>query len=70
MAGNVIGRRPDGLTMPARISAIASPPACPGYHAWTIDLTLSRQGIDTGPPVSSTTIELGLAVANASISAS
>src|SRR5690606_7019969 len=70
LAGKVIGRRPAGLTVPARTSAIACPPAWPEYHACTIALTLSRHGIDTGLPVSSTTIVFALALATASITAS
>src|ERR687893_91485 len=46
LAGNVMGRRPEGFTLPVSTSAIARPPACPGYHAWTMALTLSRHGID------------------------
>src|SRR5262245_35041826 len=70
LAGHVIGVRPEGLTLPERTSAIAVAPACPGYHACTIAFTLSRHGMDTGLPVSSTTIVLGLARATASITAS
>jgi hypothetical protein len=66
----VIGRRPDGFTLPVSTSAIAWPPACPGYQACTIALTLFRHGIDTGLPVSSTTMVFGFAVASASMSAS
>ena len=69
-AGKVTGSRPDGLTAPVRTSAIAWPPAWPGYQAWTIARTLSRHGIATGLPVSSTTIVFGLADATASITAS
>jgi hypothetical protein len=69
-AGKVTGSRPDGFTAPVRISAMAWPPAWPGYHASTIARTRSRQGIITGLPVSSTTIVLGFAAATASITAS
>src|SRR3954447_26322957 len=68
--GNVIGSRPDGFTLPVSTSAMARPPDCPGYHASTIALTLSRHGIDTGFPVSKTTMVFGLAEAAASITAS
>src|SRR5262245_62285059 len=68
--GKVMGRRPDGLTLPVRISAIACAPPCPGYHACTIAFTLLRHGIDDGLPVSNTTIVLGLAMVTASITAS
>jgi hypothetical protein len=40
------------LTVPVRISAMAWPPAWPGYQAWTMACTLSRQGMATGLPVS------------------
>src|SRR5215471_4690398 len=68
--GNVMGSRPDGFTRPVNISAIAWPPACPGYQACIMALTLLRHGIDTGLPLSKTTMVLGLAVATASIKAS
>ena len=42
----------------------------PGCQAWTIALTLFRHGIETGLPVSSTTIVLGFASATASMTAS
>ena len=69
-AGKVIGSRPEGLTLPVRILASASPPRWPGYQAWTIAGTASAQGISTGPPVSSTATVLGCAAATAAISAS
>ena len=68
--GSVIGSRPDGLTAPVSTSAIACPPAWPGYQAATIARTSSRHGIATGLPVSSTTTVFGLAAATASITAS
>src|ERR1039458_575116 len=43
--------------------AIASAPRIPGYQISRTPLTLSIQGMVTGPPVSSTTIVCGLAAA-------
>src|ERR1700683_5685232 len=68
--GKVIGNRPDGLTRPAMISAMATAPAWPGYQACKMAFTESRQGMATGLPVSSTTTVFGLAAATAAISAS
>src|SRR5262245_15300963 len=65
-----MGSRQDGFTAPVSTSAIAWPPACHGYQACTIALTLLRHGMETGFPVSSTTIVLGFADATASITAS
>src|SRR4051794_11549599 len=70
VAGNVAGRRPDGLTSPNSSAAIASPFCWPGYQASKIPATLLRQGVSVGPPVSSTTTVFGLAAATAWISAS
>ena len=44
--GKVIGSAPDGLTVPNRTSAIASPPRVPGYQA-------SITALDAGPSTAS-----------------
>jgi len=49
------------IHLPRQDFRVARPPACPGYHAATIALTESRQGMATGCPVSSTTTVFGLA---------
>ena len=64
--GNVAGRRPPGSASPNSTRAIAAPPACarvPGLER--APATLSRHGVSTGPPVSSTTIVFGFAAATA-----
>src|SRR3546814_15737537 len=66
----MIGRRPDGLTLPVSTSAMAAAPSCPGYQAATTAFTLSSQGMATGLPVSSTTMVLGLAAATDAMIAS
>ena len=50
--------------------AIASPPRCPGYQAWSTAGTDPIHGIRTGPPVSSTATIFGWALATAAIRAS
>jgi len=47
-----------------------SPPFAPGYHASKTAAVASSHGIDTGLPVSNTTIVLGFAAVTAAISAS
>src|ERR1700679_3773 len=66
----VTGSLPEAFTRPYSTSAIASPPPIPGYQASTIPFTRLCHGIDTGPPVSSTTTVFGFAFATASTSAS
>jgi hypothetical protein len=44
-AGNVIGSLPLGVTLPTSTSAVATPPATPGYHISSTDLTLASQGM-------------------------
>ena len=65
------GRRPEGLTSPNRIEAIALPPCSPGYHAVSKALaTSAARFISSGRP-SIYTITSGLPVfATASISCS
>src|SRR5436190_1955085 len=66
-----IGNRESrGNRLTAGDSAIAWPPASPGYHASRMVLTLLSHGMATGLPVSSTTMVFGLAETTASISAS
>ena len=68
-AGKVIGSRPDGSTRPDKTAAIAAPSSCPGYQSSSTAETRSSQGINTAPPVLSTTTVRGLAAATASMSA-
>ena len=49
---------------------MAAPSCSPGYHASMTPATRCNHGIDTGPPVLSTTTVRGLAAATAWISAS
>ena len=63
------GGRPGRRRRTARARS-RCPPSWPGYQASTIAATLSRHGVSTGPPVSSTTTVFGLAAATCSISAS
>ena len=61
--GKVTGSLPEGSTLPKMMLAMASPPRIPGNQASRAALTLPNQGMVTGPPVSSTTMQCGLAAA-------
>jgi hypothetical protein len=49
------GRRPEGLTVPKRTSAMALPASCPGIKAVRIAGTWDAQGIKKAPGVLTTT---------------
>lgn len=61
---------PGRVVRPKRTAAIASPPRAPGYQASKTAAVRCNHGINTGPPVSSTTIVLGLARTTATLSPS
>ena len=69
-SGNVTGSLPLGFVLPVSTSAVARPPAWPGYHISSTDFTLASHGMYTGSPVLSTTTVFGFAAATAEISAS
>ena len=64
----MIGSWPDGLVSPKSSEAAAVPNVAPGSHISSTPETSCTHGIDTGPPVSTTTV-WRLARATASMSA-